>query len=88
VAHSTKHRVLLVRVVVAFAPTYLLTYVLGYKRELRGSPAGHRAFSLIGTASAVVGNPGRGGSPKAIVGAVTGIGFIGGDRGPSCVPPR
>jgi putative Mg2+ transporter-C (MgtC) family protein len=74
VAHSTSTAALLVRVVVAFA----LTYVLGYERELRGSPAGDRTFSLIGTASAVLGNLAGVGSPNAIAGAVTGIGFIGG----------
>ena len=73
-AHSTSTAGLLVRVVVAFA----LTYVLGYERELRGSPAGDRTFSLIGTASAVLGNLAGVGSPNAIAGAVTGIGFIGG----------
>jgi putative Mg2+ transporter-C (MgtC) family protein len=72
VAHSTSTAGLLVRVVVAFA----LTYVLGYERELRGSPAGDRTFSLIGTASAVLGNLAGVGSPNAIAGAVTG--FIGG----------
>jgi len=74
VAHSTSTAGLLVRVVVAFA----LTYALGYERELRGSPAGDRTFSLIGTASAVLGNLAGVGSPNAIAGAVTGIGFIGG----------
>ena len=73
-AHSTSTAGLLVRVAVAFA----LTYVLGYERELRGSPAGDRTFSLIGTASAVLGNLAGVGSPNAIAGAVTGIGFIGG----------
>ena len=73
-AHSTSTAGLLVRVVVAFA----LTYALGYERELRGSPAGDRTFSLIGTASAVLGNLAGVGSPNAIAGAVTGIGFIGG----------
>ena len=72
--HGTSTGGLLVRVVVAFA----LTYVLGYERELRGSPAGDRTFSLIGTASAVLGNLAGVGSPNAIAGAVTGIGFIGG----------
>ena len=57
---------------------FALTYALGYERELRGSPAGDRTFSLIGTASAVLGNLAGVGSPNAIAGAVTGIGFIGG----------
>jgi uncharacterized membrane protein YhiD involved in acid resistance len=61
-------------VLVAFA----LTFVLGFERELRGSPAGDRTFSLIGTASAVLGNLAGAGTPNAIAGAVTGIGFIGG----------
>jgi putative Mg2+ transporter-C (MgtC) family protein len=74
VVHGTSTGGLLVRVVVALA----LTYVLGYERELRGSPAGNRTFSLIGTASAVLGNLVGVGSPNAIAGAVTGIGFIGG----------
>lgn len=65
---------LLIRVIVAFA----LTYLLGYERELRGSPAGDRTFSLIGIASAVLGNLSGFGSPNAIAGAVTGVGFIGG----------
>jgi uncharacterized membrane protein YhiD involved in acid resistance len=43
-----------------------------------GSPAGDRTLSLIGTASAVLGNLAGAGSPNAIAGAVTGIGFIGG----------
>ena len=72
--HSTSTAGLLVRVIVAFA----LTFALGYERELRGSPAGDRTFSLIGTASAVLGNLASAGSPNAIAGAVTGIGFIGG----------
>jgi putative Mg2+ transporter-C (MgtC) family protein len=74
VAHSASTTTLLIRVLVAFA----LTFVLGFERELRGSPAGDRTFSLIGTASAVLGNLAGAGSPNAIAGAVTGIGFIGG----------
>lgn len=73
-AHSASTTALLVRVVVAFA----LTFVLGFERELRGSPAGDRTFSLIGIASAVLGNLASAGSPNAIAGAVTGIGFTGG----------
>ena len=52
VTHSASTTTLLVRVLVAFA----LTFVLGFEREL-----------LAGA-----------GSPNAIAGAVTGIGFIGG----------
>jgi putative Mg2+ transporter-C (MgtC) family protein len=74
VTHSASTAALLIRVAVAFA----LTFALGYERELRGSPAGDRTFSLIGTASAVLGNLAGAGSPNAIAGAVTGIGFIGG----------
>jgi putative Mg2+ transporter-C (MgtC) family protein len=65
---------LLLRVLTAFA----LTYALGYERELRGSPAGDRTFSLVGVAAAVLGILAGAGSPNAIAGAVTGIGFIGG----------
>ena len=43
-----------------------------------GVPAGDQTFSLIGTASAVLGNLAGAGSPNAIARAVTGIGFIGG----------
>ena len=43
-----------------------------------GVPAGDQTFSLIGTASAVLGNLAGAGSPNAIAGAVTSIGFIGG----------
>jgi hypothetical protein len=50
----------------------------GHHQRLRGSPASDRIFSLIGTASAVLGNLAGVGSPNAIAGAVTGIGFIGG----------
>jgi len=45
VAHSASTTTLLVRVLVAFA----LTFVPGFERELRGSPAADRTFSLIGT---------------------------------------
>jgi putative Mg2+ transporter-C (MgtC) family protein len=62
------------RLLVAFA----LTFALGFERELRGSPAGDRTFALIGVAAAVIGSVAGAGSPTAIAGAVTGIGFIGG----------
>jgi putative Mg2+ transporter-C (MgtC) family protein len=72
--HDPSTLTLLLRLLVAFA----LTFVLGFERELRGSPAGDRTFSLIGVASAVLGALSGAGSPNAIAGAVTGIGFIGG----------
>jgi putative Mg2+ transporter-C (MgtC) family protein len=64
----------LVRLLVAFA----LTFVIGYERELRGSPAGDRTFSLIGVGSALIGVLASRGAPNALAGVVTGIGFIGG----------
>src|SRR5216110_2904324 len=64
---------LLARLALAFA----LTYVLGFERELRGSPAGDRTFSLIGVAGAVIGLLAVHGTPTALAGAATGVGFIG-----------
>jgi putative Mg2+ transporter-C (MgtC) family protein len=65
---------LALRVLVAFG----LTFVLGYERQLRGSPAGDRTFSLIGVATGVIGALSANNAPNALAGAVTGIGFIGG----------
>jgi putative Mg2+ transporter-C (MgtC) family protein len=65
-------------VVVRLAVAFVLSYALGYERELRGSPAGERTFALIGVGSALVGLLAGHGSPNALVGAVTGVGFIGG----------
>jgi uncharacterized membrane protein YhiD involved in acid resistance len=54
--HGANIPTLIVRVLVAFA----LTYVLGFERELRGSAAGDRTFSLVGVASSVPARwPGR-----------------------------
>ena len=65
--------VLIGRVAVGFA----LAYVFGFERQLRGSPAGDRTFSLVGaTATAVTAVAGLR-SPQAIAGIVTGLGFIG-----------
>jgi putative Mg2+ transporter-C (MgtC) family protein len=55
-----------------------LTYVLGFERELRGSPAGDRTFSLIGVGTALIGTLAAHGIPFVLAGAITGIGFIGG----------
>ncbi len=72
--HNASTLSVLFRVLVAFA----LTFVVGYERELRGSPAGDRTFSLIGVAAAVLGIAVGAGGTNAVAGAVTGIGFIGG----------
>src|ERR1700761_8335207 len=72
--HGASTLTLLLRVLAAFA----LTFVLGYERELRGSTAGDRTFSLIGVAAALLGILAGAGSPNAVAGGVTGIGFIGG----------
>ena len=65
---------LLARVAVGFA----LGYILGYERQLRGSPAGDRTFSLVGAAAAAITAVAEHNSPQTIAGVVTGIGFIGG----------
>ncbi|MFN8051215.1 MAG: MgtC/SapB family protein [Acidimicrobiales bacterium] len=54
-----------------------LTFAIGFERELRGSPAGDRTFSLVGLGSAVVGYLALNGAPNALAGVVTGVGFIG-----------
>jgi len=63
----------LVHCVVAVA----LTYALGFERDLRGSPAGDRVFALIGVAAGLTGVFAKSGSPNALQGVLTGIGFIG-----------
>jgi putative Mg2+ transporter-C (MgtC) family protein len=63
----------LVHLLVAVA----LTYALGFERDLRGSPAGDRVFALIGLAAGLVGVFVVAGSPTALQGVLTGIGFIG-----------
>lgn len=66
---------------------FVLCYAIGFERALRGSPAGDRTFSLVGTAAAAVTAVTIGPAPQAIGGVVTGVGFIGaglvlrGDRG-------
>src|SRR5437016_46739 len=55
-----------------------LTYLLGFERDLRGSPAGDRTFSLIGVGSAIVAVLAKeGNAPNALAGVITGVGFIG-----------
>lgn len=54
-----------------------LTYALGFERDLRGSPAGDRVFALIGITAGLAGVFAVHGSPNALQGVLTGIGFIG-----------
>lgn len=76
-----------VRLVVAV----VLTYLIGFERELRGAPAGDRTFALVGLGSAVVGFLALDRAPNALAGVITGIGFLGagvilhGGSGPSMV---
>jgi putative Mg2+ transporter-C (MgtC) family protein len=72
VAHSDL--ALLTRIVVGFG----LAYLFGFEREIRGSPAGVRTFSLVGAAAAAITSVAAKTSPQAIAGLVTGVGFIGG----------
>jgi putative Mg2+ transporter-C (MgtC) family protein len=65
--------VLLWHVVLAF----LLTFAIGFEREIRGAPAGDRTYSLVGTGAAAITAVTIGPAPQAIAGIVTGIGFIG-----------
>jgi putative Mg2+ transporter-C (MgtC) family protein len=66
------------RIVLHLVVAFILTFALGFERELRGSPAGDRTFSMIGLGTALVGILSRHGAPFALAGAVTGVGFIGG----------
>lgn len=59
------------------AIAFVLTYMLGFERQLRGSAAGDRTFSLIGTGSALIGVLAQASAPNALAGAITGVGFIG-----------
>jgi putative Mg2+ transporter-C (MgtC) family protein len=56
----------------------ILTYLLGFERDLRGAPTGDRVFALVGAGSGVVGIIAAHGAPNVLAGAITGIGFIGG----------
>lgn len=56
---------------------FVLTFALGFERELRGSAAGDRTFSLIGVATGVIGVLSSQGALTILAGAVTGVGFIG-----------
>jgi putative Mg2+ transporter-C (MgtC) family protein len=65
--------VLLSRVLLSFA----VSFVIGFERELRGSPAGDRTYAMVGTGAAGIVAVTYHVSPQAVGGVVTGIGFIG-----------
>jgi putative Mg2+ transporter-C (MgtC) family protein len=71
VLHTDIH--LLARVALACA----FAFVIGFERQLRGSPAGNRTFVLIGGTAAAVTSVAGTTSPQAVAGILTGIGFIG-----------
>ncbi len=56
---------------------FVLAFMVGFERELRGAPAGDRTFALVGTGTAAITAVALKSSPQAVAGAVTGIGFIG-----------
>ena len=73
-AWNATERTLLEHIALAF----VLSFVIGFERELRGSPAGDRTYALVGTGAAAITAVTMTISPQAIAGVVTGIGFIGG----------
>jgi len=56
---------------------FMLSFAIGFEREIRGAPAGDRTYSLVGTGAAAITAVTIGPAPQAIAGIVTGIGFIG-----------
>jgi putative Mg2+ transporter-C (MgtC) family protein len=54
-----------------------LAFAVGFEREIRGSPAGSRTFSLIGAATAALTAVLYKSSPQGLAGVITGVGFIG-----------
>ncbi len=56
---------------------FALAFVVGFEREVRGSPAGDRTFALIGAATAALTAVLYKSSPQGLAGVITGIGFIG-----------
>jgi putative Mg2+ transporter-C (MgtC) family protein len=71
VFHSDLH--LFARVAIGCA----VGFIFGFERQLRGSPAGDRTFTLIGGAATAVTAVAGLTSPQAVAGILTGIGFIG-----------
>lgn len=65
-------------VVARTAVAFVLAFILGFEREMRGSQAGDRTFSLVGASAAAIAAVTYPEAPAAVAGIVTGIGFIGG----------
>jgi len=60
------------------AVSFVIGFVIGWEREVRGASAGDRTFALVTMASAaVVAVYGRI-APNTVAGVMTGVGFIGG----------
>jgi putative Mg2+ transporter-C (MgtC) family protein len=55
----------------------LLSFIIGFEREVRGAAAGDRTYALIGIAAAAVTATTVHVSPQAIAGVITGVGFVG-----------
>ena len=55
----------------------VVAYAFGFERQLRGSPAGDRTFTLIGGGATAITAVAGLSSPQAIAGILTGLGFIG-----------
>jgi len=55
----------------------VVSYVIGFERELRGAQAGDRTFSMIGLGAAAATAVTFGQAPQAIGGVLTGVGFVG-----------
>ncbi|MCX4783505.1 MgtC/SapB family protein [Streptomyces sp. NBC_01264] len=70
------------------AVAFVLTYLLGLERTLRGAAAGNRTFSMIGVGAALVAVLALDGAPNALAGVVTGVGFIGGAWSSARAAPR
>ena len=54
-----------------------VAFAFGFERQLRGSPAGDRTFTLIGGAATAITAVAGLQSPQAVAGILTGLGFIG-----------
>ncbi len=54
-----------------------VAYAVGFERQLRGSPAGDRTFTMVGVTAAAVTAVAGIRSPQAVAGILTGVGFIG-----------